>query len=625
MEKIININFQGRVIPIEEPAYNALKEYSDSLRRYFAAEESSDEIVSDIESRIAELLALKLKQGANCINLTDLNAVIDSIGRIEDMQAADEEEKAQTKSNTSQAEPAGTQQNRFARNADDKVIAGVCSGIANRMNVDPAIVRVLFVVLFGALFWLYILLWIIVPSESIKSKVTRRFFRNPDDKMIAGVAGGLAVYFRIETWKVRLIFLLPTIIGIISNGAHNMFSWHWDWGSGFFLGSLGSTLFILYVVLWIATPFASSSTDKMEMRGEKIDINSIKAATQARANEAASAARSAGNGIGRAIGILFKAFFLFIAGVLAVTLFAVLVGLVFAGTAAFPFTNFVMSGFDQYVVAWIAVACCLGVPLLALVVWLVRRLMGVRTRRHYLGYVFGGLWVVGIVCALIAGGTAASNFSAHSTVEEVYQIQQPTAGKLYINAGTGPGTYVRHDKWYFRWDNEDQAPFHLLSKDSLWLSNITVNIEQSPDSLFHIYQAKESRGKTSAQAKELVDHIVFSIAQADSVITLPRGFVISDKDKFRAQEVTVTVEVPVGKGVQFSEDIHRYGWFDVNTGYEERHHDYRHYYRHHRRHRMHRSHHHDYDSEHEYVMTAKGIINPNDTISKRSDDVSDDE
>ncbi len=55
MKKVININFQGRVIPIEEAAYDLLQRYVDSLRLFFANEEGRDEIINDIEGRIAEL------------------------------------------------------------------------------------------------------------------------------------------------------------------------------------------------------------------------------------------------------------------------------------------------------------------------------------------------------------------------------------------------------------------------------------------------------------------------------------------------------------------------------------------------------------------------------------------
>src|SRR5215218_10215196 len=76
MKKIININFQGRVIPIEETAYDILKYYIESLRRYFANEEGRDEIINDIESRIAELFTDRIKKGSACITELDINEII---------------------------------------------------------------------------------------------------------------------------------------------------------------------------------------------------------------------------------------------------------------------------------------------------------------------------------------------------------------------------------------------------------------------------------------------------------------------------------------------------------------------------------------------------------------------
>ncbi len=92
MKKVININFQGRVIPIEESAYEELKNYTDSLRRYFAREEGRDEIINDIENRIAELFTERLKkQTEGCITDNDINEIIASIGRPEDFDGEGEE------------------------------------------------------------------------------------------------------------------------------------------------------------------------------------------------------------------------------------------------------------------------------------------------------------------------------------------------------------------------------------------------------------------------------------------------------------------------------------------------------------------------------------------------------
>jgi len=616
MEKIININFQGRVIPIEENAYNNLKVYIDGLRNHFAGEESSDEIISDIENRIAELFSDKLKRGAACIVGSDLNEVIDSIGRLEDIEAAEGEENKPPKASTDQPKVNTAIRGRFYRNADDKVIAGVCSGIAARTGIDPIIVRILFVVLIGALFWIYILLWIIVPSQSIQSNITRRLYRNPDDKVIGGVCSGLAVYFKTEAWIMRLIFVFPFVIGIFS---HSLLStwWNWDLSYRFFTGSLGSSLFILYVILWIALPYASSATDRMEMRGEKIDINSIKAASQAKTG--APQSRPQYSGVGRVIGILFKSFFLFIAGIVALSLFGALIGLVFAGYVAIPFTDFLLGGVGQYTMAWAGIGLFLGIPLLAFVTWLVRRLMGVRSHRHYLGYVFAGLWLVGCFSVLVLGGTLARSFSSGAVVEDTYAMSQPSVNKLYINVSNNysPWSGTHHGRWLIDGNDKD-APFHIVSNDALWLNTIKVNVEQSADSQYHIYETRVSRGNTSEEAKNLASHISFNIAQQDSVITLPAGFTITSKDKFRNQQVIVTVEVPLGKTIQFSKEVDNYSWFSINMGghrnsYSTRDWDYN------------IDDKNDYESNSQYIMTASGLKDPLDSLhkNKKNDDDND--
>ena len=231
MKKVININFQGRVIPIEETAYEILQKYVESLRKYFANEEGRDEIINDIEGRIAELFSDRLKKGATCITEDDVNAVIRSIGRPEDFDEAEENSSGSTQTTPRQPAPgytyANTGRGRLHRNADDKIIAGVCSGLANYLGIDPVVVRILFVVFFGALFWVYIVLWLIVPSQSIQSSVTKRLYRSTDDKVIGGVCGGLAMYLNTQSWIPRLIFALPLLIGLIS-GPFNIWLHDWD-------------------------------------------------------------------------------------------------------------------------------------------------------------------------------------------------------------------------------------------------------------------------------------------------------------------------------------------------------------------------------------------------------------
>jgi phage shock protein PspC (stress-responsive transcriptional regulator) len=620
MKKVININFHGRVIPIEETAFDLLKQYTESLRRYFANEEGRDEIINDIEGRIAELFSDRLKKGAVCITDEEVNSIIAGMGRPEELEAAEADAFTATGmgSSTGSApnQSAGYQgsssssgtgstftgssyntgnfrRGNLYRNADDKIIGGVCSGLANYLGIDPVIMRIIFVLLAGALFWVYILLWIIVPSQSLSSNITKRLYRNPDDKVIAGVAGGLAVYFNIATWIPRLIFALPLILGIVGSG-FNAFFWDWDFmiGPRIISGGLGSTLFVVYLVLWIAVPYATTAAEKLEMKGERIDLNSIRdtvkgdlesfktraqnwgaevkqtaqqfsAHGKSFADEAGPVARKAGSGLGNVIGILFKAFFLFIAAIIAISLFAALLGILFSGMAIFPLKDFFLEGFWQNTLAWSSLILFMGVPIIALITWLVRRIMGVKSTNNYLGYTFGGLWVIGLFSFIFLAGLMARNFKNRAGVENTVTINQPSKDKLFVEA---VGNNIRYygDDWFgIEWDED--APFYGINRDSLMLKTVRVNVVKSNDSNYHVYTIRFSRNNTNNKARELAEHIKFPISQQDSVLQLPRGFVITADDKFRNQQVLVVVEVPIGKKIELDRSLEDFEWFNVNV------------------------------------------------------------
>lgn len=617
MKKVININFQGRVIPIEETAYDILQQYIDSLRKYFANEEGRDEIVNDIESRIAELFSERLKKGSTCITDEDVNAVIASMGRPSDFEQAEAENTTSglgTGAASEQAQAASAAytynnvrgRGRLYRNADDKILGGVCSGLANYLGIDPVIMRILFVVFFGALFWVYIVLWIIVPSQSAQSNITKRLYRSADDKVIGGVCGGLSAYFNISTWIPRLIFALPLILSIIS-GPFNYWWGDFDiWaGPKIITGSLSFTLFVTYIILWISVPVAVTASEKLEMRGERVDLNSIRdtvkedlesfktraqnwgnevkqsaqnigqraktygeaAGTQARAfaSEAAPVARSAGSGIGQVIGILFKAFFLFVAGVIALSLFGVLMALLFGGFLVFPFKDFVLEGFWQNALAWVSLILFLGIPIIALITWLIRRIVGVRSRNHYLGYVFGSLWTIGLISFIFLAAGYTRNFKKDGKLESDFSIAQPTTGKLFVDvAESNVHFYAGRDWFDASWERD--WPIYGENEDTLMLDNVRIEVAKSHDSLYHVHKVAYSQGSSTTIANELAAKVKFDLSQHDSTLLLPRGFGISKDDKFRNQRVKIVIEVPIGKRIQFDHSIDNFDWYTINVG-----------------------------------------------------------
>ncbi len=101
MKQVININFQGRVVPIEVTSFELLKNYTESLNRHFANEEGKEEIINDIESRIGELFQEKITKGATCITDDDVNAIIKNMGRPEEFEAMELIHKVHTAASSS--------------------------------------------------------------------------------------------------------------------------------------------------------------------------------------------------------------------------------------------------------------------------------------------------------------------------------------------------------------------------------------------------------------------------------------------------------------------------------------------------------------------------------------------
>jgi len=106
-------------------------------------------------------------------------------------------------------------QTRLYRNSNDKIIAGVCSGLGYHFKIDPVWFRLAFILLFSVLFWVYIILWIVLKPKPLESNASKRLYRNPTDRIIGGVCGGIATYFKIDSWIPRLIFAAPLLLNII--------------------------------------------------------------------------------------------------------------------------------------------------------------------------------------------------------------------------------------------------------------------------------------------------------------------------------------------------------------------------------------------------------------------------
>ena len=586
MKQVININFQGRVVPIETTAFEILKNYTESLNRHFANEEGKDEIINDIESRIGELFQERITKGATCITDDDVNAIINSIGRPEDFEPMDD--NTQTSSNASssnqqQSSTAGsntaTGHKRLYRNENDKVLGGVCSGLANYFNIDVVIARIIFVVLLfsGVGFLTYIIMWVAVPSTATAQigGAKRKLFRDADEKLIAGVCSGIGNFFGINPWIPRVLFLLP-FLSFLSRWGH--WGGFWDFGDVIRF-TFSPTSLIVYIILWIVIPEALTTSEKLAMKGEKVDMNSIKNSVMeemkgvgkkaekfskeagsvisekanAMAGDVQNFTRRNRGGLGNVIAMIAKIFAYFIIGCVCFGLVMGLFALGVFSIGVFPLKDYILKGSWQNFYAWGTLVLFIAVPIIAIVTWLIRKIARVKTSSKILRLTFGSLWTLGWVCITMLFATVTRDFKSSSRLDEQpVQLINPQVNKMVITSSL-PFTKKYYGRNWIRFE-----PFeNLIDEDTAYVRNVYVEIAKSPNDSFQVTMKKTARGNTRTDANNLAGLIKFNVEQKDSILLLEKGIAINKTDKFRNQMVIITVYVPVGKQVRVNNGI---GW-----------------------------------------------------------------
>jgi phage shock protein PspC (stress-responsive transcriptional regulator) len=167
MKITVSVNLGGYSFNIDEDAYAELKSYLKNLELHFAGEESSSEILSDIETRIADLFRTKLTSYKQVINIEDVHQVISVLGTPEDI-SDNEGPSARDKFSS-------PGYHRMYRDPDHRVIGGVCSGMGAYWDIDPVIIRVIFVALVlagGVGAMVYLILYIVLPeAKSTAQKI----------------------------------------------------------------------------------------------------------------------------------------------------------------------------------------------------------------------------------------------------------------------------------------------------------------------------------------------------------------------------------------------------------------------------------------------------------------------
>ena len=165
MKKVVNVSLGGRNFTLEEDAYQRLGRYLDHFRAKLSVPESQKaEVMEEIEGRLAELFSQEVGESGRVVSLDMVQRAVSTLG----MPDGSSEEGF-----TGYTADSAQQPRKLYRDLDEKKIAGICSGLALYLDVDVTLVRVLMLaaLIFGSAgFWVYVILWIVVPVADTPAK-----------------------------------------------------------------------------------------------------------------------------------------------------------------------------------------------------------------------------------------------------------------------------------------------------------------------------------------------------------------------------------------------------------------------------------------------------------------------
>ena len=486
MNKTININLAGSFFHVDENAYAHLQKYLDAVRATLSPEDSIEEIMNDIEARIAELFSESMTSNDQVITLSRVKEIIDIMGQPQDF------------------DPEGAAESNAA--------------------------------------------------EQYKS--IKQLFRDEENKYLGGVASGLGHYLGIDCLWIRLIWLLL-----------------------FFFSS--GTFFMIYILFWILVPAAKSTSDKLKMKGEPINISNIEKRVKEGYDKFSDNMKSVdydkyGNQVKRGsnrvvelIGNLLKGTLTVLAKLLGVlmlifsitTLLGLAFGLFSAGSLEFWGQADLIQYYQAVSVAQIPfwalltiVFLAVGIPFIVLfIVGLKLLIPNLKSMGWTPKILIFALWIASIL-ALIFFGAKHATFSS-VTGQFQREIPLPVSKNdsltLTMNQSLLSGrSSERDDDFKIKMD-ADNNPI-------IATNNVRLIVRSTQKEEGFIKVDSYADGATLDEAQDKAMQINYHIQYTDGVLELDPFLTTDLAHKYRDQHVEVIVYLPTGSVLWADHNTHSY-------------------------------------------------------------------
>ncbi len=493
MKKTLTINISGIIFHIDEDAYDKLSNYLDILKSHFKKTVGKDEIITDIEGRIAELLQEQLKEQKQVVSIEDVDEIIKILGQPSDFLEEEEES-----------------QEEFV--ADDKA--------------------------------------------------TKRLYRDPDNQIIGGVCGGIAAYLNLDALWVRIIFII-LLLGFISP--------------------------IIYLVLWAVIPKARTTAEKLEMKGERVNVSNIEKSIQEelhhlkdKINDLTSKTKDSFKKKGRTSSTVAEeivgVFVSFLKIILKIVIIAAGIVLLIIGLGAlagfavsffgwggfmyvdnhdlvtFPLPTFlglISNDVEALGLMRVGLLMLIGIPIIMLIYGALRMIFRFEGLRH-IGFAAFNIWIISLIITLFFTFRIARNYKHDITVKKPIEFYQPASDTLLVSANQ-----AQFDDVYNEYGDNIflDGPNIVLTEEGRILSYVKLNIRKSPDDNFHLIKHVYSRGRTVMDAGENTNYTLHRIVQTDSSLLINPYFTIREDEVWRNQQISFELQVPLYKAVKLDRNV----------------------------------------------------------------------
>jgi phage shock protein PspC (stress-responsive transcriptional regulator) len=399
-----------------------------------------------------------------------------------------------------------------------------------------------------------------------RSSTRKKMYRNPDDKIISGVCGGMGAFLGIESVWVRLIFIIFTCFFLIG-------------------------LFV-YVALWIALPSAYSDSQKREMYGRDDYLTASGKSTNkyslVSGDTGYKTSGPAGSGVGNAFNEVFRAIGKVLFIIMRILL--IMVGISFVLFGFFALVSFIMVFFFKYpgyfsthsfginlfylpdflnyivnpaIAPWILILTFIVIllPLLAFIYWGVKMIFWFRAKDGIFSLVGLVIWVMSVAALSILLFNEGISFAetAKSVSEKVVE---KAPANLYVVAGNKVAD-LHYDK-EISFDEEDYNVFFADNNKGLYITS-SLMINNSEDNSLRIDVRKRSAGRSRTDATNKAESLIYNYRISGDTLYLDEYFTIPSGSKWSVDNVGVNLYIPEGTAVHFdktTENMFRHHYYD---------------------------------------------------------------